>query len=154
GQGLHAEHDATLEAIESERAQGLQAVTEADRKLRELSPYREARERYEQVSSMELIPAIRDQDPVPSRYQRGREELEQALLGADGDGVTSERARVESLRERFASTLEAWDAAARRTDDLARELNEARSEYERGIADLELAVLVRGGGGENGLGTW
>src|SRR5262245_8524993 len=90
-QKLRSAHDATLASIESERAQGLQALTEADRKLRELSPYRTARERYEQVSSMELIPAIRDQDGVPSRFQKVREELESALLSVDGGaGATGE----------------------------------------------------------------
>src|SRR5580765_7819498 len=96
-QKLRAQHDATIAAIEAERADGLQALTEADRKLRELSPYRDLRDRYEQVSSMELIPAIRDSDPVPSRFQKVREELEGSLLAV---GAGPERSRVESLRDR------------------------------------------------------
>jgi preprotein translocase SecA subunit len=154
-QKLRKEHDAALATIESERAQSLQALTEADRKLRELSPYRVARERYEQVSSMELIPAIRDHDAVPSRFQRVRDELEAALLQADGVGTADERHRLEGIGERFRQVLTAWDEAARRTEDLAREVNEVRAEYERGIADLEIAVLVReSSGSDNGLGTW
>jgi preprotein translocase SecA subunit len=154
-QKLRKEHDATLATIESERARSLQTLTEADRKLRELSPYRTARERYEQVSSMELIPAIRDQDAVPSRFQHAREELEAALLEADGAGARTERHRFQGLGERFRDVLAAWDDAGRRSDDLAREVNEVRAEYERSIADLEIAVLVRGSTPtDNGLGTW
>jgi preprotein translocase SecA subunit len=154
-QKLRKEHDATIAAIESERAQSLQALTEADRKLRELSPYRAARERYEQVSSMELLPAIREHDAVPSGFQRVREELEAALLEADGAGAASERHRLEGLGERFRAVLAAWDEAGRRSEDLAREVNEVRSEYDRGIAELEIAVLVRGSAAsDNGLGTW
>ncbi len=152
-QKLRRAHETSLAAIETERAQTLQALTEADRMLRELSPYRDVRERYEQVSSMELIPAIRDNDPVPSRFQRVREELEGALLAVDGAGVAAERGRVESLRDRFVAVLEAWDGAGRRSEDLAREVNEVRAEYERGVADLEIAALVHGGvGGGNGAG--
>jgi hypothetical protein len=153
-QRLRKEHDARLEAIETERAESLRALTEADRKLREMSPYRAMRERYEQVSSMELIPAIRDMERVPSRFQKVREEVETALLGVAGDGVAAERSRVEGLRDRFTALLGAWDGTARRTEDLARDVNEARADYERGIADLEIAVLVRGEANGDGLATW
>src|SRR6185503_3887991 len=153
-QRLRTAHDATLAGIEAERATGLQTLTEADRKLRELSPYRGVRERYEQVSSMELIPALRDNDAVPSRFQKVREELETALLEVDGGGVTAERGRLEALRNRFTALLEAWDSPGRRSDDLAREVNETRAEYERGIADLEIAVLVRADVGGDGIDTW
>src|SRR5262249_19004457 len=148
------EHDTTLAAIENERAESLQALTEADRKLRELSPYRAMRERYEQVSSMELIPAIRDLEPVPSRFQKACEDVETALLAIDGGGVAAERTRAEGLRDRFRTLLAAWDGAARRTEELAEQINQARSEYERGIADLEIAVLVRGDANGDGLATW
>jgi preprotein translocase SecA subunit len=153
-QRLRTDHDAILTAIEDERAKGLQTLTDADRKLRELSPYQAVRERYEQVSSMELIPAIRDHDPVPSRFQKVREELETALFAVDGPGAAAERSRAESLRDRFSACLATWDAAERRGDDLAREVNEVRAEYERAIADLEIAVLVRGTPGEDGLASW
>jgi preprotein translocase subunit SecA len=153
-QKLRRTNDATLAAIESERAQGLQALTEAHRKLRELSPYREVRERYEQVSSMELIPAIRDNDAVPSRFQKAREDLEGALLEIDGTGVGAERSRLESVRSQFNTLLQVWDEGNRRTEDLGRQVNETRAEYERAIADLEIGVLVRGEQGNGDVGTW
>src|SRR6185369_16824259 len=133
--------------------QGLQALTEAHRKLRELSPYRDVRERYEQVSSMELIPAIRDNDPVPTRFVKVREDLEGALMQVE-TGVGDERSRLESIRGQFNTLLSAWDEGARRTDDLARQVNETRAEYERAIADLEIGVLVRCQQGNGDVGTW
>jgi len=153
-QRLRTAHDATLAATEAERAQNLQALTEAHRKLRELSPYRDVRERYEQVSSMELIPAIRDHDAIPSRFEKAREELETALLEIDGTGVGAERSRLETVRGRFNALLASWSEGARRTEDLAREVNETRADYERGIADLEIGVLVRANGADDGLDSW
>src|SRR5262245_35612387 len=62
-QELRRRFGAALAEIERRRSEALAQLTEAHRKLRELSPYRALRARYEEVSSVELIPAIRDQDP-------------------------------------------------------------------------------------------
>jgi preprotein translocase SecA subunit len=153
-QRLRREHETALLTLEGERAEGLKSLTEADRKLRELSPYRDLRERYEQVSSMDLLPAVRDQERIPSRYQKIRGELEETLLEGDGTEASTERSHMVEIRARFAAILEAWDAAATRTEDLARQLNDVRAEYERGIADLELARLVKASRDANGIGTW
>jgi len=53
-----------------ERGRALRQLTEAHKKLLELSPYRPLRDRYEQVSSVELIPAVRDHDPIPGATAR------------------------------------------------------------------------------------
>src|SRR5262249_37012281 len=100
-------------------------------------------------------PAIRENERIPSRYQKVRAELEDTLLAVDGAGTGAEREHVLDLRSRFAAVLEAWDAAARRNEDLAKQVNDLRAEYERGIAELELAVLVKTSAeAQNGLGTW
>src|SRR5439155_669394 len=86
--------------------------------------------RFEEVSSVELIPAVRDHDPVPPRYLRVKGELETALLGAGGGAaVASERAGLEELKARYGAVLDAWEQVGHRTDDTARELDERRAEY-------------------------
>jgi preprotein translocase SecA subunit len=152
-QGLRERHGAALAELERRRSEALARLTEADRKLRELSPYRAVRDRYEQISSVELIPAIRDRDPIPNRYARVKEEMEASLLGA-GSGATAERSELESLRTRYDEALRVWTEGGR-TDQVARELNERRSAYERSLGQLELAVLVHGPVAGNGeLETW
>ncbi len=82
--------------------------------------------------------------------------MEATLLevGAAG-GVVAERSELESIRARYDEMLRRWSEDGQRDDDVARELNERRSEYERGLAQLELAVLVKGPAAGNGeLATW
>src|SRR5439155_1715346 len=119
----------------------------------DFSPYRAIRARYEEVSSVELIPAVRDRDPIPERYRRVKEEIETTLLGADAGGaVATERSALEDLRARYEAALAAWEEGGGRTDEAGRELDERRSEYERGLSVMELALLVKGNAG-NGAGN-
>src|SRR5215468_3116967 len=155
-QQLQERHGQALTELEQRRSAALAKLTEADRKLRALSPYRAVRSRYEEVSSVELIPAIRDHDPIPARYARVKEEMEASLLEAgDAGAIASERSELESMRERYDETLRRWSEDGQRDDDIARELNERRSEYERSLGQLELALLVKGPVAGNGeLATW
>jgi preprotein translocase SecA subunit len=151
---LREQHARTLEALEEERAEALKRLTEAERRLRELSPLRTVRDRYEQASSVHLIAAVRDRDAIPERYRRAKEELETALLAdAAGGAVAERRAEFEALRGRYDAALAAWEE--QRTQDVARGLDERRAEYERGVGLLELALLVEGPGAVDGeLGEW
>src|SRR5207247_6960023 len=133
-----------LAALEERRGDALRRLTDAHRKILEHSPYRAIRARYEEVSSVELIPAVRDRDPIPERYRRAKEELETTLLGADAGGaVASERSALENPRTRYEASLAAWEEGGVRTDEAGRELDERRSEYERGLSVMELALLVK-----------
>ncbi len=140
-----------LAALEETRGDALRRLTDAHRQLLDLSPYRALRARYEEVSSVELIPAVRDHDPVPPRYRNVKEEIETTLLGAGGGAaVATERQGLEELRTRYEAVLEAWEQVGHRTDDVARELDERRAQYERGLSTFELALLVKAGVGGNG----
>src|SRR4029079_5056524 len=95
----------------------------------------------------------RDRDAIPKRYAQVKEEMEASLLDASG-GEAPERSDVEALRARYDEALRVWTEGGR-TDQVARELNERRSEYERSLTQLELAVLVQGPVAGNGeLETW
>jgi preprotein translocase SecA subunit len=150
-QHAEAEFEQELAALEEKRSEALRELTETHRKLLDLSPFRGLRDRYDEVSSVELIPAVRDHDPIPRRYRSVKEEMETTLLGADAGGaVSTERSSLEELRARYEAVLEAWEQGGMRTDDTARELDERRSQYERGLSVMELAVLVKGSGAGNG----
>src|SRR5437764_5498830 len=142
-----------LAGLEERRGDALRRLTDAHRKILDFSPYRAIRARYEEVSSVELIPAVRDRDPIPERYRRVKEEIETTLLGADAGGaVATERSALEDLRARYEAALAAWEQGGGRTDEAGRELDERRSEYERGLSVMELALLVKGNAG-NGAGN-
>ena len=112
--------------LEDQRTDALRRLTDAHRKLLELSPYRTIRARYEELSSIELIPAVRDHDPIPSRYRNVKSELETSLLEAGASGlVTSERATLEALRDRYEEALTAWEADGARTEEAGRALDVA-----------------------------
>jgi preprotein translocase SecA subunit len=140
-----------LAEIEERRGDALRRLTDAHRQLLELSPFRALRSRYEEVSSVELIPAVRDHDPIPPRYRDIKTELESTLFNAGGgDAVDTERQSLEELRSSYEALLDAWEQVGHRTDDVARELDERRSQYERGLSTMELALLVKAGIGGNG----
>jgi preprotein translocase SecA subunit len=140
-----------LTALEERRTDSLRDLTDVHRKLLELSPYRAVRARYEEISSVELIPAVRDHDPIPPRYRRVKEEIETTLLSAGGGAdVATERSSLEDLRSRYGELLAVWEDGGVRTDEAARELDERRSQYERGLSVMELALLVKAGVAGNG----
>ena len=155
-QRLEAEHGATLAAIEQRRSEALQRLTEADRRLRELSPYQALRARYEQASSVDFIPAVRDRQPVPVRYRDAKAEMERALLEAGADGaVAAARGELDAVRARFDEVLVAWEEQERRSEALGRELDERRAAYERGLTQLELALMLNGAAaGDGELAQW
>ena len=142
-----------LEALEERRGDALRRLTDAHRQILELSPYRAIRARYDEVSSVELIPAVRDHDPIPARYRRAKAELETTLLAAGGSGaVATERSALEELGARYEAALEAWEEGGVRTDEAGRDLDERRAEYERGLSVMELALLVKEAANGSGNG--
>src|SRR5262249_4443942 len=122
-----ARHREALTAQEERRGEALKQLTEAHRRMFELSPYQEMRARYQQVSSVELIPAVRDGDAIPARYRRVKEELETTLLGADSGAVTRERSALQELGRRYEEALAAWEDGSQRGEQSARLLDERRS---------------------------
>jgi len=145
-----SQYEQRLTELQEQRGEALRELTEAHKKLLELSPYRPLRDRYEQVSSVELIPAVRDHDPIPRRYRQVKEELEATLFGAEVGTASTERSELEELRGRYETVLAAWEEGGVRTDETARELDERRAQYERGLSMMELALLVKGGAAGNG----
>jgi preprotein translocase SecA subunit len=146
-----AEHQKDLAQLEERRGDALRRLTELHRKILEQSPYRPLRARYEEVSSVELIPAVRDHDPIPARYRRAKAELQTTLLdAAAGNSVGAEGAALREIDARYEAALTAWEEAEVRSDEAARALDEVRSQYERGLSEMELALLVKGGAAQNG----
>jgi preprotein translocase subunit SecA len=102
------------------------------------------------VSSVDLIPAVRDHGEIPERYRVAKEELESSLLEFGGAAVADERETLEATRDRYHAVLEGWETRELRSHEAAHLVDERRSEYERALAVLELALLVKAGAGGDG----
>jgi preprotein translocase SecA subunit len=150
-ESAHTTFRKELQAIEERRTEALRELTETHRQLLELSPYRDERTRYEQMSSAELIPAVRSRQAIPARYHQAKNSLENTLLeAADAAGVAGERSSLEEVRSRFESALSAWEESAVRSEEAARDLDERRAQYEQGLSMMEIGLLVKGSVGTNG----
>ncbi len=132
-QALRSRHAAELERLEERRNQALKELTEIDRKLRELSPYRQLLARYEEVSSVELIGAVRDLQAVPERYRRARAEMEEALLGAGVGGAGEERRAFDALRARYEEAHVPYQEGLRAAE---RRYEAARAEYVAAVEEI------------------
>ena len=137
------------EVYEQQRGEALKRLTEVQRRLRGLSPFRDLREEYEQTSTSELIGALHELEGIPERYLRAKESLESSLLQASVSGGASEdRRALEEARLAFNEWLERWQEGNGKREDILEALDEKRRNYEQRVNDYEFvvanAVLSRG----------
>ncbi|HEX2385574.1 MAG TPA: hypothetical protein VHL99_03370, partial [Candidatus Binatia bacterium] len=133
---------------EQQRSDALMRLTEIQRKLRELSPFRELREEYEEISAGQLIEALHSLSGIPERYLRVKETLESSLSEA-ADGVSGEaRESFNEARQSFDASLARWQEGNGRRAEIMEALDETRRNYEQRVNDYEFtvanAVLARG----------
>src|SRR5581483_8741875 len=128
------------EVYEQQRSDALKRLTELQRRLRELSPFRDLREQYEQISAGELIDALHGLGGIPDRYLRVKETLE-SLLTESGDGVSPEaKESFEEARAEFDRSLARWQEGNGRRKEIMEALDETRRNYEQRVNDYEFAV--------------
>jgi preprotein translocase SecA subunit len=123
------------ETFQQQRADALKRTTELQREIRGVSPFRAARERYEDRSATELIEALHNLQPIPDGYLAAKETFEQAILNARNGGDPSldfEEAKVE-----FTTALERWQESSAERGALIEALDEKRRIYEQRLIDLE-----------------
>ncbi len=134
------------EIFGQQRSDALKQTTDLQREIRAISPFRAARERYEDLSATELIEALHNVRPIPDGYLKAKDTLERAVVGArDGDSAPAE---FEEAKLEFAAALERWQENSGDRDGLIEALDERRRLYEQRLFDLEFenarAVLGRG----------
>ncbi|MFQ5683999.1 MAG: preprotein translocase subunit SecA [Candidatus Binatia bacterium] len=123
-----------------QRGEALKTSTEIHRKLRNLSPFRQLREEFDDVSATELMDAIQDLREISDRYLKAKETLETALLEA-GDARHSEARRAfEKARQAFSDLVLRWQDAGEGRGDLLEPVDERRRNYEQRMIDYEFAV--------------
>jgi preprotein translocase SecA subunit len=136
------------ELYDQQRSVALRRSTEIQRQVREISPFRNIRERYEDLSATELIEALHGLRPIPENYLQAKQDFEGALLQIhDGDG-TEPHADFEEARQDFSEYINRWQQKNGERQAMVEALDEKRRNYEQRVNDFEfeqaLSVLARG----------
>ena len=135
------------EIFQQKRSEALKRTTELQREIRSISPFREARERYEDLSATELIDALHHRRPIPDAYLRAKEVFETAVNARNG-GAPEIYQEFEQAKRDFTEALERWQQNGGERETLMEVLDERRRLYEQRLIDLEfenaLAALAGG----------
>jgi preprotein translocase subunit SecA len=136
------------EMFEQKRGEALKRTTELQREIRAISPFRDARERYEDLSATELIDALHHMRPIPDAYLRAKQALEAAILDSRNGDAGETPKDFEEARQDFSAALERWQQNGGERQGLMEALDERRRLYEQQLIDLEFenarAVLAHG----------
>jgi preprotein translocase SecA subunit len=123
------------EIFEQQRSDALKRSTELQREIRAISPFRAARERYEELSATELIEALHNLRPIPDGYIKAKEAFESAILNTrNGDAPPAD---FDEAKVGFTAALERWQGNGSERGDLIEALDERRRLYEQQLIDLE-----------------
>jgi preprotein translocase subunit SecA len=125
------------ELYEQQRSDALKRSTELQRQIREVSPFREKRERYEDLSATELIEALHGLRPIPESYLQAKLDLEASLL-QPGDGESGDSfGAFEEARLDFSECINRWQQKNGERQQLLEALDEKRRNYEQRINEFE-----------------
>ena len=122
------------EVSQRQRSDALKRSTELQKEIRGVSPFREARQRYEDLSSTELIEALHGMRPIPGGYLRAKDELERSLLANHRNGIDEV---FEQVREEFKEAIERWQEKNGGREHMVEALDDRRRRYEQRLIDLE-----------------
>jgi preprotein translocase SecA subunit len=136
------------EAYERQRGDALRRSTEIQRQIRDLSPFREKRDRYDDLSATELIEALHGMKPIPESYLQAKQDLDTALLQTNGGNSRGMNEAFEEARQDFTECIHRWQQKNGDRQDLLETLDEKRRNYEQRASDFEfdraLSVLGQG----------
>src|SRR5207249_3339678 len=125
------------ELSQQQRSDALKRTTELQRQIREASPFREARQRYEDLSATALIEALHGMRPIPGGYLKAKEEFENSLLASSNGTETDLDEAFDETRRDFSDTLDRWQQKNKDRETLIETLNEKQRNYEQRVLDLE-----------------
>jgi preprotein translocase SecA subunit len=134
------------EIFGQQRGDALKRITELQREIRTLSPFRAERERYEDLSATELIEALHNLRPIPDDYLKAKDAFEAAILTSrNGDAAPPD---FDEAKLDFTAALERWQENSGERAGLIEALDERRRLYEQRLIDLEFdnarALLAEG----------
>ena len=125
---------------EQQRGEALKKSTEIHRHLRGLSPLRELRQEYEDVSTTELIESLHNFRSIPERYLQVKTDMEASILELGGADNSKDRRAFEEARDALSESLERWEQADGEREELVEAMDERRRTYEEQLDEYEFVV--------------
>ena len=125
---------------EQQRGEALKKSTEIHRHLRGLSPLRELRQEYEDVSTTELIESLHNFRSIPERYLQVKTDMEASILELGGADNSKDRRAFEEARDALSESLERWEQADGEREELVEAMDESRRSYEEQLDEYEFVV--------------
>ena len=123
------------EIFGQQRGDALKRTTELQREIRARSPFRAARERYEDLSATELIEALHNLKPIPDGYLKAKNAFETAILSSrNGDMAAPD---FDEAKLEFTAALERWQENSGDRSGWIEALDEKRRLYEQCLIELE-----------------
>jgi hypothetical protein len=130
------------EVFQQQRSDALKRTTELQREIREASPFRETRLRFEDLSATELIDVLHGGRGISNSYFQCKEALESALLQSFNGNDSEAYDAFEEARQEFTEYLQRWQQTAGERPALSEALDEKRRNYEQRVADFEFEVAL------------
>jgi preprotein translocase SecA subunit len=128
------------QTYEQQRSEALKASTDIHRRLQGLSPFRELRLEYEEVSTTELIDALHAQRDLPDHYTEVKGNLETSILESAGTDNSKVRQGFEEARADLSKYLEQWQDSDGGRQNLMEAVDEKRRTYEELLDEYEFLV--------------
>ena len=133
-------YKAESETYEQQRSEALRSFTEIQGRLMGLSPLRDLRQEYEQVSSTQLIDALHSFRTIPESYVEVKESLDEAVLAHEGAGESGIRREFRKASEAFGAFVERWQGADGQRQQLLEAIDDSRRMYEQRLEEYEFVV--------------
>ncbi|MFB3060607.1 MAG: preprotein translocase subunit SecA [Candidatus Binatia bacterium] len=128
------------QTFEQQRSEALKMSTDIHRRLQGLSPFRELRQEYEEVSTTELIEALHTLGGIPERYMEVKTNLETSILESGGTNTSKVRQGFEEARGDLSKYLEQWQDSDGERQNLVEVVDEKRRTFEELLDEYEFSV--------------
>ncbi len=133
-------YKAASETYEQQRSDALRSFTEIQGRLMGLSPFRDLRQEYEEVSSAELIDALHSFRAIPESYLEVKETLDTAVLAHEDVEKSPARREFRAACEAFGAFVERWQGADGQRQQLLEAVDDSRRLYEQRLEEYEFVV--------------
>jgi preprotein translocase SecA subunit len=125
------------ELYQQQRSDALKRSTELQHEIREVSPFRSERERYEDLSATALIEALHGMRVIPDAYLKAKEAFEASLFVSNDGATTESEQSFQEAREDFAEFIDRWQQKNGDREAMVEALDDKRRNYDQRILDLE-----------------